>query len=494
MTITARRQDLSFWTRCVAAALLVSLADLLFYGHSPGSSLGIFGLAWTGAVAATHPEARRHGCGLLATAAGFALLQIEAPSFVGWTLFWTALAAAALTARSGDGEDVWRRAQRLCVLATAGLVAPVLDLHQVIVRTRRKGRPALLRPVLEPLILPAAGGSVFLALFAAANPVIANLLASLNTPEIDIWRGLFWAATLVAVWSVLRPRFLRRPLPTPLCDGDGPLPWVSTPSVTLSLILFNGLLALQNGLDVAFLWSGGGLPDGLSFADYAHRGAYPLIGTALLSGLFVLVALRPGSATSRRPLIRRLVVLWTVQNVFLVASSMLRTLDYIGAYSLTRLRIAALVWMGLVGVGLALILWRMLRGKSSGWLLNANAVAAGVVLAAASVVDLGSVAATWNVRHARELGWPGADLDVPYLRQLGDSAVVPMAELQLGALPPALRARVAQAETEALGDLKARQSDWRSWSWRGARRLERTEAILSARPIEAQPLTSTGRP
>jgi hypothetical protein len=53
------------------------------------------------------------------------------------------------------------------------------------------------------------------------------------------------------------------------------------------------------------------------------------------------------------------------------------------AYSLTRLRIAALVWMGLVGLGLVLICWRMLRGKSGAWLINANAGAALLVLVAA---------------------------------------------------------------------------------------------------------------
>ena len=35
--------------------------------------------------------------------------------------------------------------------------------------------------------------------------------------------------------------------------------------------------------------------------DYVHQGAYPLIVTALLAALFVLVTLRPGSDTASRP-------------------------------------------------------------------------------------------------------------------------------------------------------------------------------------------------
>ncbi|WP_163595012.1 DUF4153 domain-containing protein, partial [Klebsiella pneumoniae] len=89
--------------------------------------------------------------------------------------------------------------------------------------------------------------------------------------------------------------------------------------------------------------------------------------------LFVLVALRPGSPSAADPTIRRLVVLWVAQNLLLVASSILRTLDYVAAYSLTSFRIAALAWMGLVAIGLALICWRMLAGRSAAWLINANA-------------------------------------------------------------------------------------------------------------------------
>ena len=49
---------------------------------------------------------------------------------------------------------------------------------------------------------------------------------------------------------------------------------------------------------------------------------------------------KPGSSGARSPLVRRLILLWVAQNLLLVASSILRTLDYIDAFSLTRLRIA----------------------------------------------------------------------------------------------------------------------------------------------------------
>src|SRR5262249_2391930 len=163
------------------------------------------------------------------------------------------------------------------------------------------------------------------------------------------------------------------------------LPGASTLSVLIALGLFNAIFAIENGLDIAFLWSGAPLPTGTTMAEYAHQGAYPLIATAILAGVFVLATLKPGSATAADPLIRWLVTLWVGQNILLVASSILRTCDYVETFSLTQLRIAALLWMGLVALGLALILWRMLTGRSARWLINANALAATIVLTVSTV-------------------------------------------------------------------------------------------------------------
>jgi hypothetical protein len=229
----------------------------------------------------------------------------------------------------------------------------------------------------------------------------------------------------------------------------------------------------------------------MTLAEYAHRGAYPLIATALLAGLFVLVALAPGSASSRNRAIRGLVVLWIAQNLFLVASTALRTVDYIEVYSLTRLRIAALLWMALVAVGLVLIGWRMLRAKSASWLINANVLAAGAVLTFATVVDLGEVAAAWNVRHAAEAGGRGTPLDLCYLNQLGESALVPVARLEQGPLDPEFQDRITWLRARLTAETEARQANWRAWTWRGARRLAEAKAIVARG--KALPVTSAER-
>jgi hypothetical protein len=235
------------------------------------------------------------------------------------------LTLAVLLPRASRFDDAWRWSQRLAAQAVIGLVGPWLDLG----RARKAGRATPTwswRGIVPLLALPVVGGAVFLALFAAANPVIGRTLSALRFPAVgaDLFlRAIFWLMAATLAWGVLRPRHRRaltpgKVRPAPVVAG------VSVASVTLSLIVFNALFALQNGLDAVILWGGAGPPAGLTLAQYAHRGAYPLIATALLAGLFVLVALDPRMPTAKVPLIRVLVVVWVAQNLFLVASSILR--------------------------------------------------------------------------------------------------------------------------------------------------------------------------
>ena len=485
MPPSRRPRDLSFTLKASAALALAVVADLLFWGHGVGSTLGGFALLLTLVATAVHPAARRDAKAswALVAATVLAIVLAWAPSPLGWLLFWAMLSLAVLLPRAARFDDAWRWSQRLVAQAAVGLFGPWLDLA----RARKAGRTTRTwnwRGLVPLLALPVVGGAIFLTLFAAANPVIATALSSVRGPTVSadlFFRSIFWLMVLTLAWSMLRPR-RRRALPVAKIASPA-LAEVSVASVTLSLVVFNALFAVQNGLDAVILWGGAGPPAGLTLAEYAHRGAYPLIATALLAGLFVLVMLDPRMKTAKVPLIRVLVVAWVAQNLFLVASSILRTVDYVQAYSLTRLRIAALVWMGLVGLGLVLICWRMLRGKSGAWLINANAAAALLALTASCVVDLGAVAAGWNVRHAREVGGHGPKLDVCYLNGLGASALVPLVELERRSTSPDLTDRVAWVREGALNSLMVQQADWRGWTVRDALRLERIKAFERDRPL-----------
>jgi hypothetical protein len=405
-----------------------------------------------------------------------AVLQFERASLISMVIYAFAIGVAVLAPRARAGDDAWRWQQRLVTAALKGVVGPFKDFGRLL-KLRSRRRTLRVTAVALAAALPVIGGAVFLSLFAAANPVISEVLSRLRLPPFDAARLIFCVLAAWVAWTALRPRGFRGTWAAPGMDGELSLPGVTSASITASLVVFNVIFALQNGLDLAFLWSGAALPSGMTLAAYAHRGAYPLIATALLAGLFVLLFLRPGSASGQARWPRVLVTIWVAQNLLLVASTALRTLDYVEVYSLTRLRIAALAWMALVGVGLVLICWRLLRARSASWLINANALAAGVVLMGCSVVDLGAVAASWNVTHAREAGGQGQPLDLCYIRGLDGAAVVSLAKLEERPLTPEFRDRVAWTRRLETADMADRQKDWRSWRWRDARRLSQVEAL-----------------
>jgi hypothetical protein len=373
---------------------------------------------------------------------------------------------AVLLPRAAAFGDAWVWARRLLLHGITSLMGPLMDWLRTRAVRRRTGRIQLLRhaPI---LILPLVGGAVFLALFALANPIISDALNQINLPVIDddlIIRSLFWGIMTVTVWSSLRPRRLRLQL-QPLQDSmPGDVPGVTLASVTVSLILFNLMFAVQNGLDIAYLWSGAGLPKGVTLAQYAH--------------LFVLMTTHPKSRMAQSGLVRALVSLWVGQNVFLVASSILRTLDYIEVYSLTVLRISALLWMGLVALGLILIAVRMLRGKSLGWLVNSNSAAALILLGGCSVIDLGGIAARWNVTHAREVNGKGAELDLCYLNSLDGAALFPLIDLEAKLPASQFKLVVGRVRSDITSRLLEQQAHWQRATIRDQLRLDALPAGL----------------
>lgn len=477
------RARLTFAAKAAVTIALVALADILFFDKEPGSTMGVFALAWVGLMALALPAIRssKFALAALGLAGVMGLVLVEAPGPLPVILFWITLSSSALLPRR-EAVDAAQLALRLALHGFLGLGTPVRDASRL-AKIPRPGLRSSLLSVIAALWLPLTGGLVFILLFAQANPVVARLLPDMSFAFLGGLRPgrlVFWAFLLLAIWPSLRPSKIavggRLPWKIPAIT----LPGVTQASVTASLLLFNLLFAVENLLDIAFLWSGAPLPGGVTMADYAHRGAYPLIATALLAGGFVLMTARPETAIGQNPLIRRLVVLWTAQNLILVVSSIIRTLDYIDAYMLTRLRVAALIWMGLVATGLILICWRMMMRHSLSWLINTVAASALTVLVLVSMVDLGSIAAKWNVRHAREAGGAGQALDLGYLRGLGPSALVALAELETQPLHPQFRDRVTYVRKKIQNRMIANQKMPHGWIWRDARRLAEADAILGA--------------
>lgn len=313
------------------------------------------------------------------------------------------------------------------------------------VRELNRRRPHLL--AVTNLVLPAFAFAVFAALLAIANPMMESLLQGRFDRVLTGWILPVSLAAFVLLTTVnsARPVAWQPSWDRELPDTHWRSVFLNPTSLTTTLVLLNGLFAVQNLFDFTYVWLDGQLPPGLTHAQYVHRGSYTLIATAMLAALLILFALRKGSATAASPIVRKLVYLWLAQNMLLVASSAARTLSYVDDYGMTLWRLSGLIWMALVATGLLLVAVRVLTGRGNEWLTNANLAVSFVVLLGCALVDLRFVVAEWNATVA--LGRPTWPLDETYLNELGPSA-----------LPALIRLAEARRLTNHL-NCTARQTD-----------------------------------
>lgn len=507
MNETVRRADPrgGNWARPSLVLGLIIAADFLLFDHPWGIGWFVFGVLLAAGIAAMHPlrtgertfvaKAAMPALGLLPLVEHVSPLSIIV-GLVGLALFALSMAGRLQRGMARAG----RQLAGFFFILPFRLLADALR-HR---KSRHRFGPRAMRFAgLLVWTMPVMIGGIFVGLFGIANPVIEHWLARIDIfawlAEVDFARVVFWLIAGCAIWAYLRPRLPRR-IKRPLAVA-AELPEVSQigasgladalfgrAALLRALVLFNVIFAVQTAMDAAYLWGGVALPDGLTYASYAHRGAYALIVTALLAAAFVLAAMRPGSVTSGDRLIRGLVYMWTAQNVWLVLSSILRLDLYVGIYSLTYWRIAAFLWMGLVATGLVLIIARIALAKSNEWLSSANLLTLSALTYACCFINFAALIANYNVDQSFEMTGQGLLIDQTYLRQLGPAAFPAIDRLaarmpgdQLCAYDPETAGRVCLAEARAKDEGRFRETarSWRGWTFRNWRLMR----YLDGRPI-----------
>ncbi len=481
------------WKAWMCAVLLIIAADRLLFGYLPGISYAIFLLLMAICVPIANEWRLPVPPGRLTSIPILIVSLIPLSEAFSWLSLMIGTIGLALSTLMAYGAPL--TGGQIILLLVSGPVR----LPSAIIAMTRHIRARQLAPIhWISWVLPIGVGLVFVVLFRSANPIIEDWIASVDLlllafiETLEFWRAAFWVLIAVFCWPFLQirlPRFRCMPLRRILAflglltanddrieqtghsDHNG---IVGSVAITRSLLLFNALFAVQSVLDLIYLWGGATLPDGMTYAAYAHRGAYPLVATALLAGGFVLIALRPGSETEKRPLTRALVLIFAGQNVLLVISSILRLDLYVAEYSLTLLRLAALIWMALVVVGLVLILIRVFFNRTNGWLIAWNMRMLVLTLYVCSLLNMTDIVARYNVAHSFELSGRGTSLDISYLLRLGPETLPALnryitdVEAQGGTVDPAIKRSIRLTAIRFIRST----GNWRSWTFRRARLMQ----------------------
>ena len=447
-----------------AGPLLIAalfLTDVLLWGYRPGLGLALWFFAIGGAIVLT--VAKRLDIARLLKASSVLLLAVlplvEVAQFGTFAVALLGLFVFGIlvTAQDWAGVSLWRGVARL---PGYGIVQTVRDVFALRVPVPSKRG---FRSLFFDWALPVAIGGVFLVLFIVANPLLDQWVQRFAHLEPNflprLERVIFWGIIAIAVWPLLRLTVMMQAL---TMDAPSRLRgfrsgFLNERSVSRALVVFNVIFLMQTVLDVGYLWGGVALPDGMTYAEYAHRGAYPLLATALLAGVFALLAQRylgKGSA------VRGLLYLWIAQNVILVISSILRLDLYVDVYGLTRLRFAAFVWMIVVALGLVLIIMQLVGRRTVGWFLQRAFGLGLLAIYLCNLVNIDGYIARHNLADDRDNDY--------YLCGLSECAV------------PAIRAHEAETGVAFCYSYRpylSRREDWREWGYRNAR-LHRSLATM----------------
>lgn len=493
--------------RPLAIALCATAAaDWLFYGHVIGISFAIFVLMLIAFTLIANPHlatmpARLRASAAAAVAVAPAVTSINLASLacgiVGATI---AVLMIVVPLQTKLQDRLW---------AARGLL--IEGPFRLLPDLTRSSRGTLTTNMVVAWVVPVVLGTVFLALFASANPMIEHWIKAIDlsggTAQLSLQRMLFWFAALSLVWPFVCVKLnARRKAAEPRQEEASatddaidaallqPSQLFGATAVFRSLVLFNLLFAVQTALDLLYLWASVTLPDGMTYAAYAHRGAYPLIVTALLAAGFILHASNVEQTPQRKRWGNLLIIIWTAQNLMLVLSSILRLDRYVEAYSLTYWRVAAFIWMGLVAAGLLLILIRIVRHHSNGWLIRMNLLTLASVLYLCTFVNFAAIVADYNLADSYEMGGKGPKLDAFYLITLGPQ-VIPALDRFIAISP--VYGRVLAGSRDALAyRQRAELSSWRGWTlrgWRLQRYLDRKDAskpVLQNSDRPGDPATS----
>lgn len=209
---TSSTRESALAIKPAVALVLAALADWLFYGERVGLSLAIFASAIACAsLLANHAtlDRRRAVLGGIVLAVGL-LPAIEEVSTLSLLIVIATLALGLLLATSPDTTEFGERARALRNLFLLGPFRFFREVPQIFsVSSFTRG--------IAVWFIPALLTAIFVALFAAANPVIGKwaylLDLTLIFNYVSVSRVLFWTVMLALVWPFVHVRWRRKSRP-----------------------------------------------------------------------------------------------------------------------------------------------------------------------------------------------------------------------------------------------------------------------------------------
>ncbi len=192
-------------------------------------------------------------------------------------------------------------------------------------------------------------------------------------------------------------------------------------SALVLLSLVNLLLLIVNIIDIKWVWFGFKYSETFNLKQFVHEGTYLLIISILLSiGIMLYFFRRNLNFYFNTKWIKSLSYIWIGQNIILTISVAIRNFHYITYWGLAYKRIGVILFLIAVAYGLISLLVKILRNRTSFYLIKRNSLAIYIILISASLMNWDGIIAKHNLNHPLS-----NHMETSYLLSLSDK-ILPM--------------------------------------------------------------------
>lgn len=253
---------------------------------------------------------------------------------------------------------------------------------------------------------------IVLNVLSSADPVFAKVIK-------DIFGKLFysWDVVKIVLWAVIIFFFVygfivkagRRDL-----GANAPKEGSYEPVIGITItVVLTAFYLIFVGVQIVYLFmNSAGLPDDMTYAEYARRGFFQLLFVAIVNVCLVLIF----SVLFRKNLVLKVVLLiMCVCTYVMIASSAVRLSMYISEYDLSYLRINTIWALIVTSIVMAGVIVNLFMDKMP--LFRYIFVTVMVMFTLYAFVRPGAVIAKYNLEHA------SGRVDLKYVMDIGNDGI-----------------------------------------------------------------------
>ncbi|HET6881120.1 MAG TPA: DUF4153 domain-containing protein [Pirellulales bacterium] len=454
------------------AMLFVALPVLFVWGaFRPRAGTA----SWTTGVMLLLLAARLVWCGsALAVAAGFALVAAFVMALSGQTPF---VAETAVFASQSIASGYRRFLHYGRASATSSLTRlPLLNV----------GLPLLALLVFGTVFVlanPDLVASFSEALESVVQHVRAWLL-HMSVGEVAFWIAAAWISTGLLRQASSSGGMSEPAFPEVTADVATETAPTTTeasrlyPAFRNTLVTVIVLFAVYLVFEFRTLWFRE-FPKGFYYSGYAHEGAAWLTFALALATVFLSFVFRGGVlGDPRLPQLRRLGWIWSAENFVLAAAVYHRMQIYVDFNGMSPMRTVGLFGMTAVVAGFVLVLWKIAKGRSFGWLVRRQLWALALTIYLFALTPVDALVTEYNVRRIMA-GDPAASVQISVhpISSEGVLRLEPLLNCDDATIREGVRALLAEREDEAeLSAVRNQQLGWTTYQVSDEILLERLRA------------------